>query len=82
MRKYTIAIALGIVSILAGAVALFALAQRLIERGLEADANGTAGFTTTGDIVQGIAGLILIAAGIALTVVGFIHSRKSAPLSA
>jgi len=43
MQKATLVIALGSIPILAGAIALVTLVQRLTERGLDADANGTAG---------------------------------------
>lgn len=65
----------------AGGVAMWALlAQRLTERGLDADANGTAGFTGTGDYVQAAAGLLLVVGGIALAVYGLVRkSRSQAP---
>jgi uncharacterized membrane protein YidH (DUF202 family) len=79
MQKATLVIALGSISILAGAIALVTLVQRLTERGLDADANGTAGFTTTSDVVQGVAGLVLIVGGIVLAVLGFVRSQREAP---
>ena len=49
------------------------LARRLTERGLAADANGTAGYTTAGDFAQAGIGVLLVVIGIGLALYGVVH---------
>ena len=49
------------------------LAQRLTERGLAADANGTAGYTTAGDVAQAGIGVLLVVIGTGLVLYGVVR---------
>ena len=49
------------------------LARRLTERGLAADANGTAGYTTAGDFAQAGIGVLLVVIGTGLVLYGVVR---------
>ena len=65
-----------LVSLAVGLGLLFYFAQRAYTIGVEADANRTSGALASGDLAVGVAAVVLMAGGPALTVVGLVRQAK------
>ncbi len=73
MKKFVSLVVAGGLAIVAGVVTWDVLARRLTERGLAADANGTAGYTTAGDFAQAGIGVLLVVIGTGLVLYGVVR---------
>ena len=60
-----------IVAAIVGVALLAATSSRLVERGITADEQGTAGYTTVGDFVRMGGGILLLVAALGLGVLAF-----------
>lgn len=64
------------VLVIGAVVALGSLWVTLGDRGIYADATGTAGYTTTGEIVIGLVAFLALLAGAALAAVSAVAGRR------